>query len=1132
MKAFYKMMTVLAAFGLIASSTFFVKERHKEGEENEKETNKQEMLEAMYQEEFEKTVDPKLGYVPTERLLAAYEQMKTMQGGKAALGLTWRERGPTNIGGRTRAFMFDLNDPNYQKVWAGSVSGGLWYTNDITAASPLWHKVDDFLDNMAISCLAQHPRNHDTLYFGTGEWFTGAYGVRGLGIWRSVDGGETWAQLPSTNNSDFYYVNSLKFSPSGYLFAGTNTGLYRSSDYGHTWVRMLGTDTDICVDIEIASNGRVYASVIDTDNISTIYRSYNDLGAAYQNIQPSSRSYGRIELGIAPSDPNVIYALAEERYRPNAKACDSIFYTNDGGNTWTMRAAPYFLDNGGNPYNFAGDQAWYALTVAVQPSNPNRVYIGGLDLARSDDAGQTWTRISRWDNDLAEPDYVHADHHNIVFRPTYNYVAAFCNDGGVFYSTQLQLNQPIFNNRSLGYRVTQFWGGDIHPSVCSNYLLGGTQDNGSMSLNDPQLTEAERELNADGMHAHISQVNGNIQVASKQFQINLLSTNGGVTWSPLHELMIGSNWRKGRFVNPTDLDDQNNILYMNDSIGAFAYYSNLNNYNNATYTKVDIRSSIGNRQLSAIKVNPSATYMVWAAACDDDSVARIIRIEYANSPSARNIVDVTSNIPAIAGMYISSIDIDPNNWQHVIISCSNYGLVKLYETTNNGISWTPVNGNLPDMPVRSVVFDPINGNHAFIGTDLGVWSTDNLDGISTQWSPDNTGLGTVRVERLSFRKTDKTLAAFTHGRGVFTAQMKPDNVYTPVEQAQNQAQGYLGPYADVYFYSTAGKLLARIKNLSSHDYGCTSVSVTRASNVTDMPTAFLTNNTREYLMRKTFEVEPTNPNNLGSYKIWLYFGGAEYFQWRLQTGVIWWDAHIVKCSGDITQVTPATPNGGGTMRIMPNDGYEYNTISYVSATFVGTGFSSFGVGYPESLLAAQLVRFDGKKENNRVKLTWTVENEQNMQGYDIEKSDDGKNFYKIGFEKAYNTTNAQDYTFFDNTSTPPQYYRLKLLETNGNSQYSKIIYIENKITSDIRCQIAPNPVADYLNLQFDNPLSNGFSIEIYDISGKLVFSEKQEPYIDRRTHQIAVNHLPNGTYILKINAQSGKTKSLKFVKKE
>ena len=163
------------------------------------ETNKLEQTDGpdrAMQQEVDRTKDPATGRVPTERLLIAlqtqqarFAQQMAGREQSAVPGIAWTERGPDNVGGRTRGLLYDLDDVSGKKVWAGGVGGGLWYTNDITAIDPVWNKVDDHFDNLAITSIVQDPFHHNIMYFSTGEGVYNIDAIRGAGIWRSFDGG-------------------------------------------------------------------------------------------------------------------------------------------------------------------------------------------------------------------------------------------------------------------------------------------------------------------------------------------------------------------------------------------------------------------------------------------------------------------------------------------------------------------------------------------------------------------------------------------------------------------------------------------------------------------------------------------------------------------------------------------------------------------------------------------------------------------------------------------------------------------------------------------------------------------------------------------------------------------------------
>ncbi|MFL5807907.1 MAG: WD40/YVTN/BNR-like repeat-containing protein, partial [Flavisolibacter sp.] len=177
--------------------------------------------------EFEKTKDPFLGYVPVERLGEAMDYTEDLKAterrARMAAPLSWNERGPIydSLGpsngnsragvnytsGRITAVLLDtLNDPTGNTVFAGGIAGGLWKCTNMLEAIPNWKPVNDYFANMAVSSICQDPSNPAVMYFATGEATSNADAVYGKGVWKSVDAGKTWKQLPSTSQ----YLRNFK----------------------------------------------------------------------------------------------------------------------------------------------------------------------------------------------------------------------------------------------------------------------------------------------------------------------------------------------------------------------------------------------------------------------------------------------------------------------------------------------------------------------------------------------------------------------------------------------------------------------------------------------------------------------------------------------------------------------------------------------------------------------------------------------------------------------------------------------------------------------------------------------------------------------------------------------------------
>ena len=701
---------------------------------------------------FDMTRDPSTNDVPVERALQAFGQVKKDFQAKAIPGVTWTERGPDNVGGRTRAIMFDPNDGTSRTVWAGGVGGGLWYNTDITSASTVWQNVDDFWANIAVTTIAYDPTNTQTFYVGTGEGFFNADAIRGAGIWKSTNGGTSWTQLSSTTGSDFHYVQKVVVTPSGTVIAATQEGLYRSTNGGSSWTTLF---TGRFADIEVASNGDVWASEgIFTTGV--VRKSTND-GVSWSTVTPASGGE-RIELAIAPSDPNTVYAVAS-----NNTAIAWMYRTTNGGSSWTSITVPQYTEqsctlSGSN--DFARGQAWYDLIMSVSPTNSNVALVGGIDIYKTTNGGSSWGLVSYWTG--ACDTYVHADQHAMIWSPTDTDAAIFGNDGGVFYSSNVgSASNPSFVARNNGYNVTQFYGGDQRSESGSNIMLAGAQDNGSHRYSTSGINSTTEVTGGDGAFCHIDQLNGNVQFTAYVYNSFYRSTNNGSSFST-----ILSNQTYGRFINPTEYDDNAKVLYSAANADQYIYLDNLTG--SAAGIGAFLNSvSLGGRTASAFKASPYTANRVFMATGTNRGAggSAVYRIDNANTGSPTVTQISTSAIPNNG--YISSIDLGTSENQ-ILITYANYGLTSVWETTNGGSTWTNKEGNLPDIPVRWGIYNPNNTNEVLLATELGVWSSDDFNASSPDWGATNVGLANVRCDMLQYRASDGQVMVITHGRGSYT----------------------------------------------------------------------------------------------------------------------------------------------------------------------------------------------------------------------------------------------------------------------------------------------------------------------------------------------------------------------------
>ncbi len=732
-----------------------------------------------WEQDFLRTMDPALGRPTPERLPATIQAMKSMKNMQLAPGSAsapWVERGPNNVGGRTRALVWDPNDITLKKVWAGGVTGGLWFNNDITNSNSSWNAVNDLWDNIAISSIAFDPNNSQIMYVGTGEGY-GSSSSRGAGIWKSTNGGTSWTQLTSTTG--FYYVNDIvvrnesgtsvvyaavdALSYKGQFHGTSSAGIQRSTNGGTSWTNVSPDVPSqsikmVASDLEISANGRLWAGS-RTSPFSASDRGggrifYSDNGTTWtiSNSTPVNNGEGRVEVACAPSNANVVYAIIE-----SGGQVLLMKKTTNAGSVWNNMTEPADADQGIPDTDFSRGQAWYDLILAVDPVNENNVIAGGIDLFRSTNAGNTWGQISKWsnNNDLAllNCSEVHADQHAIVFKPGSSSTLLIGNDGGVYYTTSIstaETNDVIFS-RNKGYNVTQYYSAAIHPTSGSNIMLAGAQDNGTQLYNSVGVNSTTEVSGGDGGYCFIDQTNGNYAIASYVYNNYYLSTNSGTSFN----ITLADDDNTGKFINPADYDDNNDVLYSGRSSISILRIRNVTGTPSAGET-VNITGM--SSEASHIRVSPySSTVYVGTDVGDIFKVT-----DPSGTPSTTNI---TGTLPAGS---VSCIEFGANE-NEILVTYFNYGVTSVWYTSNGGTNWVSKEGNLPDMPVRWALFNLSNRSEVILATELGVWATSNFNTTTPTWTASNNGLANVRVDMLQIRSSDKMVMAATHGRGVFTS---------------------------------------------------------------------------------------------------------------------------------------------------------------------------------------------------------------------------------------------------------------------------------------------------------------------------------------------------------------------------
>jgi len=293
---------------------------------------------------------------------------------KSANALSWVERGPGNVSGRTRGLIIDPDDATGNTWFTGSVAGGVWKT---TNAGTSWTNLTPNFPNLSTVSLAMSKSNTQVIYAGTGEGYFNSDAITGNGIFKTTDKGTTWTQLSSTTNiSDFNYVNRIIVSPTdeNIVLAATNTSIQKSIDGGTTWKLVYDGDT------------RVQQIVADPTNFETMYATAYSIGIIKSTNGGETwntvleEGTGRIEMAIAPSKTSILYALTEE---------SKLYVSYDNGSSWKLTKITE-----GTQDLFLSAQGWYDNTLAVSPTDTNTVIIGGVNLYQVDVTKESTTSTS------------------------------------------------------------------------------------------------------------------------------------------------------------------------------------------------------------------------------------------------------------------------------------------------------------------------------------------------------------------------------------------------------------------------------------------------------------------------------------------------------------------------------------------------------------------------------------------------------------------------------------------------------------------------------------------------------------------------------------------------------------------
>jgi len=671
--------------------------------------------------------------------------------------VSWEEIGPAPLSsgpytGRVSAVAPSATSPN--RLYVAGADGGVWRTDDAGAS---WTPLSDDMPTLAMGALAVDPTDDLVVYAGTGEANYANHSRYGLGLYKSTDGGSTWQHLGEAtfggrtfsrilidpSNTSVLYASIARAggfpelaAAKGHPGATGERGVYKSTDAGLTWTRLAGLPdlaaTDVTLDPQNPST--LYAGVgrIFGDAQNGIYKSV-DGGASWSKLGGGlpTTDVGRISVQCAPSQPGRVYTLITGVASSTGGSAEvrGAYRTDNGGTSWTSLPVSGSLQS---------SYGWYLSVVAVHPTDPNLVVMGGLDLTRSTNGGSSWSTITP----------PHVDLHAAAWDAAGRLVAG--DDGGVHRSTN---NGSSWTSIHAGMGLIQLYAGlSSHPTDDERFF-GGFQDNGT-GRRSAAGTSWDAVIGGDGGWTQLDQLNPLRVFGESQGSGNLYrSTNGGSSFSG-----AGSGINSGdrnAFLPPyvIQANDSNRLLYATHRI-----YRSTNGGTSWSAISGDLTNGQGAiRALAQSRTDPLRVY----AATNDGKVLR--------SDDGGSVWTTVRTGHDGWPRVTREITVHPQNPLTVYLATAVYGANQVEKSTDGGVTWKSLDGDLPDVPVNVVEVVPTPGlDHLFAGSDQGLWfSADN----GQSWHRYGKGLPNACVIDLAIDRDRGRIVVATQGRGVWRAPL-------------------------------------------------------------------------------------------------------------------------------------------------------------------------------------------------------------------------------------------------------------------------------------------------------------------------------------------------------------------------
>lgn len=695
------------------------------------------------------------------------QHMQALSKSNTGFDQPWIIQGPGNIGARITTLA--ISPDNEDIIFAGFAGGGLWRTID---GGTNWTSIFDTELFNSIGDITIDPKDSNTIYVGTGDPNVPGRSYIGDGLYKSTDGGDSWIHLGLTEqriipkiavhpeNSDILFAASM-----GLPFERNDSrGLFKSNDAGETWSQTF----------YISDSTGVTDLIIHPDNpdimhVSTWDRIRNDKESLVQGEtsgiwrtadggQNWSRAIGipdtiacKTGLATCKAQPEYVYAIVVN----TDKEVGGIYRSTDSGETFTELPTERLRDD-----SALGGFGWYFAKITVDPTDPHHIYVLGVDLWETTDAGESWN--------LATPIWwtyeVHADKHDLQILDNGNMYLA--TDGGM-YKTNID-SLLIFDDFFIeGWEdienipTTQFYRVAYNPHNPDLYY-GGAQDNGTTAGNIEEINDWERVFGGDGFQTVFNPIDPDHFFAETQRGGIYMTYDGGNSFEDATSGLEGNkNWDMPYLMSMYNPD----VMYA----GTDAVYRADNAYFPEWYALSDTLTAGGyettfSSNISCLCQGYEGPNILYAGTSNG--------LLHLSKNGGFTWEVISEDLP---DRYMTSVKASPSNDATAYVTLSGYKfnefVPRVYRTDDYGQSWTSIADGLPDMAVNDILVLPdYDDNVLFVATDGGVYGTVDA---GESWERLGVNMPNIPCYDLVINEAKQELVAATFGRSIMTYRLEP-----------------------------------------------------------------------------------------------------------------------------------------------------------------------------------------------------------------------------------------------------------------------------------------------------------------------------------------------------------------------